>query len=456
MWFQADQEFAAQHGSLDLLYRQYQVNKTKRLLAFQTPYFDDLGPSIEWRLFGDVGFLTFDPRNVEAILSTNFEDYTFGSRSDALRSFLGEGIFTQDGPQWKHSREMLRRPFVKMHYQNLNSFSEHIDDLIISLQHCSGVVDLQPFFFRFTLATTTSLIFGQPIKDYETETQHEFARSFDFASLISATRMRLGDFYWAYTPSKYRQSCDIVKEYASRFVEQATKNQNDQSQEATEKYAFIQDLFDEYKDPVRVRDQLINVLIAGRDTTAALLSWTFFLLVRHPLVLARLRQEISDILGEDVTLNRSHIQKLQWLKCVLNEINVRFAARNTVIPHGGGPDGQSPVMIPKGKGIGWSTYHMHRRRELYGDDAEIYRPERWETGELESIGWGFMPFHGGPRLCLGKDFALTEASCAIVKILQTFPNLKLPEGLPTEKIGQERQSLGILVTSADGCKVVLD
>lgn len=201
-------------------------------------------------------------------------DYTFGSRSDALRSFLGEGIFTQDGPQWKHSREMLRRPFVKMHYQNLNSFGEHIDDLIISLQHCSGVVDLQPFFFRFTLATTTSLIFGQPIKDYETETQHEFARSFDFASLISATRMRLGDFYWAYTPSKYRQSCDIVKEYASRFVEQATKNQSDQSQEATEKYAFIQDLFDEYKDPVRVRDQLINVLIAGRDTTAALLSWT--------------------------------------------------------------------------------------------------------------------------------------------------------------------------------------
>ena len=201
-------------------------------------------------------------------------DYTLGSRSDALRSFLGEGIFTQDGPQWKHSREMLRRPFVKMHYQNLNSFSEHVDDLITSLQRSSGVVDLQPFFFRFTLATTTGLIFGQPIKDYETEVQHEFARSFDFASLISATRIRLGDFYWAYTPSKYQQSCNIVKEYASRFVEQATKNRSDHSQETAEKYAFIQDLFDEYKDPIRVRDQLVNVLIAGRDTTAALLSWT--------------------------------------------------------------------------------------------------------------------------------------------------------------------------------------
>ena len=59
--------------ALDLLYRQYQVNKTQRLLAFQTPFFDELGPSIEFRLFGDVGFLTFDQKNLEAILSTNFD-----------------------------------------------------------------------------------------------------------------------------------------------------------------------------------------------------------------------------------------------------------------------------------------------------------------------------------------------------------------------------------------------
>ena len=83
-------------------------------------------------------------------------------------------------------------------------------------------------------------------------------------------------------------------------------------------------------------------------------------------------------------------------------VNVRIASKDTIIPCGGGPDGLSPVMIPKDKGIGWSTYHMHRQKELYGADADSYRPERWETGELDSIGWGFMPFHGGPRLCLGS------------------------------------------------------
>ena len=262
--------------ALDLLYTQYQVNKTQKLLAAQTPFFDKLGPNIEPRLFGDVGFLTFDPKNLEAILSTNFEDYVTGSRSDALRSFLGEGIFTQDGPQWKHSREMLRRPFVKMHYQNLTGFGEHIEDLIAGLQQVSGtdVIDLQPYFFRFTLATTTALIFGQPIKDYENETQHRFASNFDYASLISATRIRLADFYWVYTPSRYRQACDVVKEYAAGFVKQAMDDRREDGQQNEGKYAFIQDLFDEYQDTTLARDQLINVLIAGRDTTAALLSWT--------------------------------------------------------------------------------------------------------------------------------------------------------------------------------------
>lgn len=303
---QADHAFGAQHGckpmgskfpykwpfALDLLKRQYDANKTQRLLAFQTPYFDRLGPNIELRLFGEVGYLTFDPENLEAILSTNFEgllpkrinlrpksltvfpDYELGSRSRALRSFLGEGIFTQDGPRWKHSRELLRRPFVRMQYQNLKGFGEHIDDMISSLQSSTGVVDLQPLFFRFTLATTTALIFGQPIKSFENEEQHTFTSSFDYASFISAIRIRLADFCWAYNPSKYVQACNRVKEYASGFVKQALEDNTDRKQATDSQYAFIQDLFDEYNDPVLVRDQLVNVLIAGRDTTACLLSWT--------------------------------------------------------------------------------------------------------------------------------------------------------------------------------------
>ena len=188
--------------------------------------------------------------------------------------FVGEGIFTQDDESWKHSRELLRRPFLKAHYQNLKGFLEPINRIISNLS-ASGVVDLQPLFFQFTLATTTALIFGQPTDGLENDEQKTFASSFDHGSFVSALRSRLGDFYWAYRPQSYKNACRDVKVYADRIVRK-TLNERDRniSKETTEDYGFIDDLYKEMKDPDLVRDQLINVLLAGRDTTACLLAWT--------------------------------------------------------------------------------------------------------------------------------------------------------------------------------------
>ena len=186
--------------------------------------------------------------------------------------FIGEGIFTQDGPAWKHSRELLRRPFLKTHYQDLQGFSEHVDTLLASLASSSGIIDLQPLFFRYTLATTTALIFGQSADGLE-EAQQNFAQDFDYASKITSFRSRLQAFYWLYNPSRYRAACKGIKEFANVFVKQALQEKNRTGPDS-DRYAFIQDLYDDLQDPALVRDQLVNVLLAGRDTTACLLSWT--------------------------------------------------------------------------------------------------------------------------------------------------------------------------------------
>ena len=79
--------------------------------------------------------------------------------------------------------------------------------------------------------------------------------------------------------------------------------------------------------------------------------------------------------------------------------NARMAVTDTVIPVGGGPDGKSPVFVAKGKLVRWSLYAMHRRKDIYGADAEDFMPERWE--KLRP-GWEYLPFNGGPRICLGR------------------------------------------------------
>lgn len=479
--FQADKAFGEQHGclpmetklpykwpfALDILKRQYDALPSQRLLAFQSQYFDKMGPNMLLMLFGQVGYMTTDPKNIESILSTHFEDWGLGSRRGGLYPLLGEGIFTQDGRPWKHSRELLRRQFVRIQYQNLKVFDEHVNDLIAGLSSSGdGIVDLQPYFFRFTLATTTDLIFGEPVRTIGDDVQDTFSNNFDYASLISAIRLRLADFHWLYKTKKFRNACGVVKKYANHFVSQALEDKKQHGEDATSgRHAFIHDLYEDLKDPALVRDQLVNVLIAGRDTTACLMSWTFFLLVRHPAVLDRLRREISAVVPETEDLTRSHIAKISYLKCVLNEtlrlypqlpVNIRVALKTTFLPSGGGPTGTSPVLIRRGTGVGYSVYHMHRMTSLYGPNANEFHPERWENTDLEKkVGWGFMPFHGGPRICLGKDFALMEASYGIVKIIQTFPNLRLPPEIQKERTGQEKQNLTIVVASADGCKVLL-
>lgn len=78
-----------------------------------------------------------------------------------------------------------------------------------------------------------------------------------------------------------------------------------------------------------------------------------------------------------------------------------------ILPRGGGENGQYPVMIRKGEDVAYTTYVMHRRKDIYGDDAETFRPERWENGQLRAVenSYGYIPFHGGPRVCPGRKFS---------------------------------------------------
>lgn len=88
-------------------------------------------------------------------------------------------------------------------------------------------------------------------------------------------------------------------------------------------------------------------------------------------------------------------------------MNNRVAIRDTYIPVGGGPDGKSPVFVPKGRSISYSVYAMHRREDIYGPDAAEFKPERWE--KLRPA-WDYLPFNGGPRICLGRESTNTSNS----------------------------------------------
>ncbi|KAI8961455.1 cytochrome P450 [Daldinia sp. FL1419] len=454
--------------ALDLILRQYKVFFSDHTFEQLTDYFNIAGTG-RVEFFGVTGYFTSDPNNIETILSTRFEDYGLGSRRLASAPLLGEGIFSQDGPAWKHSRELIKRQFMRIQKQTIGVFAPHAEKLVIGLDKGSvgAVVDLKPFLFEYTLSTTTELLFGEPHDSLSEEEQEAVRSNFDYAATGMGIRVRLADLAVLYNPPKFKRACKSVQDWATFFAGKALRYRDEFGEEkASEKYSFIIDLWKEMRDEQLVRDQLLHILVAGRDSTAALLSWTFFHLVRNPESLDRLKQEVSSVpQGSDIT--RDQIQKLPFLRCCLNEIlrlypslpmNIRFANKATVLPRGGGPDGLSPVMLPKGTGIAWSVYHLHRSESIYGTDSREFRPQRWESGELlktARIGAGYIDFNGGPRTCLGKDFALMEASYAIVRILHAFPGIRLAPGEPNEPVGVERHTYTIGIFPTDGVKVSL-
>ncbi|OAA53511.1 Cytochrome P450 [Niveomyces insectorum RCEF 264] len=457
--------------ALDLVVRQYAILAGARTFEELTPYVA-LAPTCRVHFFGLTGYSTTDPANVQAILSTRFGDYGLGSRRLAAHPLLEEGIFSQDGRAWRRSRELIRRQFARVQKQTPQAFTSLVADLVADVDRAAavdGVVDLKPLLYAFTLRTTTTLLFGEPHSRMEADKQEEQAvrAHLDYATSVLGVRVRLADGAWLYNPPRFRRACRAVRDWAAQFVRAALACQAAVGDDAAaEKYAFILDLWRAMRDPELVRDQLLHVLVAGQDSTASLLSWTFFLLVRNPDVLERLRTEISSV-PVDGDITREELQSLSFLRCCLNEtlrlyptlpMNIRFANKTTILPRGGGPDGRSPVLLLKGAGIAFSVYHLHRLESVYGPDARVYRPQRWESGELiqkARQGAGFVDFHGGPRLCLGKDFALMEASYAIVRLLQAYPTMRLAPGVPTGPVGSERQTYTIGLSPADGVRVAL-
>ncbi|KAH7357887.1 cytochrome P450 [Plectosphaerella cucumerina] len=127
----------------------------------------------------------------------------------------------------------------------------------------------------------------------------------------------------------------------------------------------------------------------------------------------------------------------------------------TTLPTGGGPDGKAPVLVRPGAPVGYCVYVMHRRKDLYGEDAGEFRPERWEGDALKNIGWGYLPFNNGPRVCLGQEFALLLVSYTLARFIQLFPVIQVADGDSGSKIGEERQALTLVVSCAEGCKVSL-
>jgi cytochrome P450 len=194
-----------------------------------------------------------------------------GPRREITLPMFGDGILTQKGDKWRCSRKMLSPQLHPRHYENLEVFQTPLDDLIDRLLKKSGVVDLQPLFFRLTLDTTTAFLFGESVRSPVAPGaagERTFATAFDTAQRWVTNRFRLSDVYWLVDGNEFREACRDVHTFADQLINRNLSEKKSGS--------FLNAVANSTPNREAFRGQIVNLLTGGRDTTACLLSWTLY------------------------------------------------------------------------------------------------------------------------------------------------------------------------------------
>ena len=262
---------------------------------------------------------TEDPENVRAILATQFQDFGKGRHfHEDWKPFLGDSIFTTDGQQWHDSRQLIRPQFVKTRVSDLVIFEKHIARMMDHIGGHGEEVDVAALFLRFTLDTSTDFLLGKSVDSLDNP-QAEFASAFAEVQTTQAMITRTGGLSPFVPKGKYWAGLKVINAFVEPFIEQVLRlNLSDLKEKKNQ--SFLDALAATgIRDRKIIRDQVIAILLAGRDSTASALGFIFKELSADPEIVRRLRREILEKVGPTRPPTYEDLKSMPYLQHTMNE-----------------------------------------------------------------------------------------------------------------------------------------
>jgi cytochrome P450 len=360
-------------------------------------------------------YVIHHPDDVKRVLVANHKNYTKGVGLDRVRILLGKGIMTSEGELWKRQRYMMQPLF---HRRVINQFASVIaaahERLIArwdALARGGATVNLTDEMSALTLEIVLRSIFG---RDLDRLTQQFGANPFEVV-----TREPSRDLQFAY---KFRS--------LGRLVTQLIARRRAEPEEHMDFVAMLMQVRDkESGEPMGERqlvDEIMTLIVAGHETTASGLNWTWYLLSQHPEVQARLHAEI-DAVDYPLAPELAQVETLTYTGQVVNEALRLYPpgwvlSRRTIEADvlGGYP-------IPPGTNVLLPLYLLHRHPQFW-EDPDAFRPERFAPGhETERTRFAYMPFAAGPRHCIGETLALYEMLMHLYLVARRYRLIYVPD-----------------------------
>jgi cytochrome P450 len=399
------------------------------VLGFFTSCAREYGPVVRLRLGPREAWLLTDPEDIEFVLVQKHKDFikhSFFWRH--VTAVFGSGLLTNEGEDWLRQRRLMQPAFHKDRIAEYGETMISVTQRVLDSWQPNENRDLHAEMMSLTMQIVSKVLFDADVKSDVASISSAFDDALNEIAARFRRPFRVPD--WVPTPGnlRYRRAVQRLDALVHRFI----REHRERNRRGTDLLSMLMATRTESGEPMpdtQIRDEAVTLLLAGHETTALVLSWTWALLARHPAASDRLRAELADVLGASAP-RVADAQKLRYAEATITESMRlyppayalgRESVRDCSIHGFDARAGTTFFIVP---------WVMHRDPRWF-EEPEAFRPERWLDGlEGRLPRYVFMPFGGGPRLCIGNRFAMLEAVLLLALLAQRFQPRLMPDRFP--------------------------
>jgi cytochrome P450 len=363
--------------------------------------------------------LVYHPDAIEELLVARSRDFIKSPGVRLLRPLLGDGLLLSENDTWLRQRRLIQPAFHRQRVAGYGDVMTALAERYVSNWKAGDTIDVHAEMMALTQAIVAKTLFDADVSgEAHDAIQAAKVLAEDFGARLRSFRLIP---YWVPTPRNLRSRRAVrrLDDIVHRIIAARQRTREDRG-DLLSMLVHAQDADDGTRMTARqVRDEVMTIFMAGHETTAVALSWTWYLLAQHPDADARLAAEVRAVLG-DRPAAMADLPRLKYAEMVVSESMRlyppayglgRQAARATELA--GHPIAAGDIVIVP-------TWVVQRDRRWF-DDPEAFRPERWEGGLAQRLPrYAYFPFGGGPRQCIGNGFAMMEAILVVAAIAKRF------------------------------------
>lgn len=394
-------------------------------------WFQEYGDVVHVSMLGRNLVFIRHPDDIHDLLLRRSESFQKGpdytSQTIGLASFLGSGLLTSNGEQWQRQRKLVQ---PALHARRIEAYAATMVEQtrgLIDRWRDGQILPLHEAMSTLTMQIVASSLFSQDVSGEAATVSRALA-------VLQQMAVSPAVLLPAWLPTPFRRRQRRARAELDRIVYGFIEDWKAEGVDRGDLLSMLMlgpDGAGSGMDDKQVRDEVVTLLLAGHETTANALNWTFFLLAQNPEVESRLHAEVDRVLGARAA-TLADLPDLPYTKAVLEEAMRLYPPAWSFSRQAKEPVEVGGFSVPAGWEVEIITYSTHRDPRWW-DAPETFRPERFLVEEPSRPRYAYLPFGGGARICIGLHFAMMEAHLVLATITRRF-RLRL---LPGQKVVPE-------------------